>query len=75
MIDAPKALRHRYGKREVRVGWEGAAGPQSATFPLEGLADNTAFLEVLRAHPIDSIHSQETTLEDVFIQVTGRALQ
>ena len=75
VIDAPRALRHRYGRREVRITWEGADGPESTSFPLDGLADNASFLETLRAHRIESIHSQETTLEDVFIEVTGKALR
>ena len=75
VIDAPRALRHRYGKREVRVAWEDAGRTASATFPLDGLADERAFLETLRAHRVESIHSQETTLEDVFIQVTGKTLE
>ncbi len=74
VIDAPRALRHRYGKREVRVSWEDEAELVSAAFALDGLEDDTGFHETLRAHRIDSIHSQETTLEEVFIQVTGRTL-
>ncbi len=74
VIDAPRTLRHRYGKREVRVTWEDEAELASAAFPLDGLEDDDAFHETLRAHRIDSIHSQETTLEEVFIQVTGSSL-
>ena len=69
VIDSPTALRHRYGSREVRVTWKDSAGQGSASFPLDGLADNSSFNQVLRANPI------ETTLEDVFIKVTGRALR
>lgn len=43
-------------------------------FALDGLADNAAFLELLRTGGIETIHTQETTLEDIFIEVTGRAL-
>jgi fluoroquinolone transport system ATP-binding protein len=69
-IDTPAALRQAYGTREVEVAWEGG----DARFPLDGLADNAAFLEALRTHDVTTVHSQETTLEDVFAQVTGRAL-
>jgi fluoroquinolone transport system ATP-binding protein len=43
-------------------------------FDLDGLADNAAFLTVLRAGGVETLHTLETTLEDVFIQVTGRRL-
>ncbi len=76
-IDAPDALRRRYGKREVEVRWEGADGDDDGAerFPLDGLADNTAFLDVLRRPRVTAVHSLEATLEDVFVQVTGRSLQ
>jgi fluoroquinolone transport system ATP-binding protein len=43
-------------------------------FGLEGLADNHEFLTLLRAKGIETIHTLETTLEDVFVQLTGRTL-
>jgi fluoroquinolone transport system ATP-binding protein len=41
---------------------------------LDGLADNHEFLTLLRADGIETVHTLETTLEDVFVQVTGRTL-
>ena len=75
VIDTPRSLRHRYGSRDVHVTWEGEGGSESASFPLDGLADDPAFHVALRNHRIESIHSQETTLEEVFIRVTGRELR
>jgi fluoroquinolone transport system ATP-binding protein len=43
-------------------------------FPLDGLADNPEFLAALRSGDVETMHTQETTLEDVFVQVTGRTL-
>jgi len=74
-IDAPEALRRKYGRREVRVTWQSEAREHSATFPLDGLGDNADFSDALQRHQPTSIHSQETTLEDVFVQVTGQDLQ
>ncbi len=78
-IDSPDTLRRRYGSREVEVRWDGADGesPDDCTerFPLDGLADNPAFLTALRRDDLTAIHSLEATLEDVFVQVTGRSLQ
>ncbi len=81
-IDAPDSLRRRYGSREVEVRWDGTGGEDGGgngegaqRFPLDGLADNTAFLDALRRPGVTAVHSQEATLEDVFVQVTGRSLQ
>jgi fluoroquinolone transport system ATP-binding protein len=43
-------------------------------FPLDGLADDPGFLSFLRTDAVETIHTLETTLEDVFVQVTGRTL-
>jgi fluoroquinolone transport system ATP-binding protein len=76
-IDTPDALRRRFGSREVEVRWEdaGNVADNSERFPFDGLADNTGFLDALRRPGLSTVHSQEATLEDVFVQVTGRSLQ
>ena len=75
-IDSPKALRRRFGKREVEVRWDGdsAVEPGSARFALDGLASDAAFLDALRKPGLAALHSQEASLEDVFVEVTGRRL-
>lgn len=69
-IDAPDALRRQFGSREVEVCW----GDEHHRFPLDGLADDEDFLAALRRPDLTSLHSQESTLEDVFVQITGRSL-
>ena len=69
-IDSPTALRATYGRRELVLATE----EQEHRFSLDGLADNAEFLTALR-QPIKSLHSQEATLEQVFVEVTGRTLQ
>lgn len=76
-LDAPDALRRAYGRREVEIAWTDGTDDdpeQTARFPLDGLADADGFLDVLRSKHVTRLHSQETTLEDVFVQVTGRSL-
>jgi fluoroquinolone transport system ATP-binding protein len=76
-IDAPEALRRRYGRRAVQVCWGDEADETvrgRAEFPLDGLADNAAFLDTLRRDDLLSLHSQEASLEQVFVEVTGRTL-
>ena len=74
-IDTPEALRRRYGSRELEVQWTREDQRHSARFPLDGLAEQAEFQRILRDETLDSIHSLETTLEEVFSQVTGRGLR
>jgi fluoroquinolone transport system ATP-binding protein len=43
-------------------------------FPLEGLADRPEFLDLLRRGSVVTMHTQEATLADVFVLLTGRAI-
>jgi fluoroquinolone transport system ATP-binding protein len=72
-IDAPRALRLRYGAPRVKVEYLNGA-VHAAEFPLAGLAENPEFQRVLRETAVQTIHSREATLEDVFLEVTGRSL-
>lgn len=74
LIDTPHALKLQHGQRVVRVEYRNGSGVNQRDFSLEGLGVNLDFLSVLREHPIETLHTQEATLEDIFIQVTGRSL-
>lgn len=73
-LDAPRALRLAHGRLSVRVEVLRNGARVSHEFPLDGLGANQAFLLLLQGGDIETIHSLETTLEDVFIQVTGTSL-
>ncbi len=74
VIDTPLALKRKYGKRAVRVEMESESEPLIREFSLDGLGTNQEFLQLIRDRRVESIHSQESTLESVFIQVTGASL-
>lgn len=73
-IDSPRALKLAHGERAVRVEYRSGNGAAHSDYPLDGLADNVAFQQALRERDVQTIHSREATLADVFIRVTGRAL-
>ncbi len=73
-IDSPRALKLRDGERKVRVEYLADGHTAQHDFPLEGLGENGEFLSLLRRHSVQTIHTLEATLEDVFIQVTGQTL-
>ena len=76
LIDAPRKLKLQYGQPKVRVEYlaNGCEVPAQRDFQLVGLGQDSSFWELLRSRPLQTIHSQEATLEDIFIQVTGRSL-
>ena len=74
LIDAPRNAKLRHGQHKVRVEYQTAGRTERREFSLAGLGDNKDFLSLLRNNDIQTIHSLEATLEDVFIHVTGRSL-
>jgi len=74
LIDAPRELKVRYGERRVRVEYRVNGALEERYFPLEGLAENAAFLTALREPSLQTVHTQETSLENIFIRVTGQEL-
>lgn len=73
-VDAPRALKLRYGEPAVRLETTGPEGTERHDFPLEGIGTCQPFLAMLRDRTIETIHTQEVTLEEVFLTVTGRGL-
>lgn len=73
--DRPRDLKIQFGQSRVRVESDGTGGTNRHEFPLEGLGENAEFISLLRGERIQTIHSMEATLEDVFIKITGRGLQ
>jgi fluoroquinolone transport system ATP-binding protein len=73
-LDAPRALKLAHGRRVVRVETTSGGARQAREFALDSLGDDPAFLDSLRAGEVETIHTLETTLEDVFVQLTGRTL-
>ncbi len=75
LTDSPRNLKLQHGQRTIRMEYSlnGSSGKISE-FPLDGLSDNGEFMHVLREARIETIHTQEATLEDIFIKSTGRSL-
>lgn len=74
LIAAPRALKLRHGKRTVRVDYRANGQLASEEFALPELGTNEAFLALLRSETVETIHTQEASLDDIFIDVTGREL-
>jgi len=76
LIDSPRQLKLEHGRPQVRVEYmaNGTAQVSQRDFMLAGLGQDQEFLQLLRSQPLQTIHSQEASLETIFIQVTGRSL-
>ena len=70
-IDSPRNLKIRYGKSTVKVEYKENGDTESREFPMKEIGKNSEFINVLTNKEIETIHSGETTLEDIFIKVTG----
>jgi len=72
----PDVLKKQYGARKVTVEFINAEQKiVCQEFPLDGLGDNESFKNLLKnARRIETIHTQETTLENIFIRATGQEL-
>jgi fluoroquinolone transport system ATP-binding protein len=74
-LNTPTELKIARSQRRVRVTYRGVNGAlETAEFGMDGLADDPAFHAVLRDHHVETIHSREASLDDVFVEVTGRRL-
>ncbi|MGO1055524.1 ATP-binding cassette domain-containing protein [Crossiella sp. CA198] len=73
-LGTPKELKIARSRRAVRVEHRAESGLAATEFPLDGLADNPGFLGLLRAGGVETLHSQEASLDDVFVEATGRSL-
>ncbi len=74
LIDSPRNLKLKWGKKYLSMEYKVKEGIETIEFPLKNLGSNIDFLKIIKEREIATIHSQEATLEDVFIEVTGRTL-
>lgn len=74
LIESPKELKIKHGKKIVKLEYIKDGGLESQEFELKNLADNKSFLSLLKTGSVQTIHTEEATLEDIFIKATGRHL-
>jgi fluoroquinolone transport system ATP-binding protein len=73
--DAPRNLKLQYGEKSLKVEYRGDNKEiSSEIFFLANENDRNAFSKLVNSGTIETIHSQEATLEQIFIKLTGRSL-
>jgi fluoroquinolone transport system ATP-binding protein len=75
VVDAPRALKLQFKEPVVRVEHRAPDGSlERKDFRLDDAISKHAFLEMVRTTDVQTIHTQEPSLEDVFLRLTGKAL-
>ena len=74
LADSPYNLKLSHGVHSVQVEYRNGAGLEKKEFRLENIGDNDEFIKLLRSARVETIHTQEATLEKIFLQITGRSL-
>jgi len=74
-MSTPRDLKIRYGKRSMTLEYKENGNTISKEFPMDGIGNNEEFLHLLQNKDIEMLPSGETTLEDIFIKVTGVQLR
>ena len=73
-IDTPENLKLKYGKRSVKVRLRNGSGVREETIALDTPESGEQIKSVVGSGEVLTIHTEEATLEDIFIQLTGRGL-
>lgn len=74
VIDSPRDLKLDHGQRIVRIEYRRNAALDSIELPLDELATDDRAQSLLASGAVETIHTAEATLEDVFIEITGEEL-
>ncbi|WP_214059964.1 MULTISPECIES: ABC transporter ATP-binding protein [unclassified Mesotoga] len=75
LIDSPRNLKLKYGKRLVEVEYKANGSLRKEKISLTHPADRERLNSLLNSEVIETIHSKEATLEEIFIKATGEELR
>jgi len=73
-VDTPDNLKMKYGKRSVKVRLGGDNHVREETIELAEEDAGNRVRELINSGNVMTIHTEEATLEDIFIEITGRGL-
>ena len=74
LVDSPRNLKITHGKPKVTVESSNGSGKLVGEFPVENLGNNKDFISFLKKGNVETIHTQEASLDEIFIKTTGRRL-
>ena len=74
LIDTPKNLKLQYGKKLIDIEYVKDGKVEKETLKTVDEKDKKRIAEIINSYDIQTMHSKEATLEEIFIEVTGREL-
>ena len=74
LIDTPKSLKQKFGHQAAEVEYLEQGSPIQKRFRLTDAEEKQALSSLIREKEILTMHTKEATLEEIFIQVTGKGL-
>ena len=74
-IDTPESLKLQHGQRSVKVRRRDASGVHEETVSLDDPGVGEQLRAAVEADGLMTIHTEEATLENIFVEMTGRALE
>ncbi len=74
-LDTPESLKLAHGKRAVRVRTRSDSGVREESLALDDPMSGERLKEVLSSDGLLTVHTEEATLEAIFIEMTGRGLE
>jgi fluoroquinolone transport system ATP-binding protein len=74
LIDSPKNLKLQYGQKMVDIEYIDGGKVVKETLKTADASGRKRLADIIENHQIQMMHTKEATLEEIFIQVTGREL-
>ena len=74
LVDTPRNLKLKYGQRLVQVEYKHNGETRSETLSLVDDGEKERLRQIISQYEIETMHTKEATLEEIFIKVTGREL-
>ncbi len=73
-IDSPENLKLEHGKRSVRIRTRRGDGVDEQVIPLDEAGSGDRIRDAVSDEDLMTIHTEEATLEDIFVEYAGRRL-
>jgi len=74
-LDTPENLKHQYGKRVLKMRYYKDGELAQEEFSLDDRETGSRIQEIIAGYDVLDMHTEEATLEDIFIQLTGKQLK
>ncbi len=74
LCDSPRNLKLANGEKSLQVEWKENGENCKKTFDFDSVKSSEELFTILKEKELETIHTNEATLEDIFIKTTGQTL-